>query len=352
MHWNNNLNFRVLKSAIILIFIFCAKLPEPNVRKEHHTKSGFKNIDLSYKDKKLYDVLVWQIGKLFKNLPSLKPEDYSIETNSGGEASILENKDRLSFTWIGHATVLIQLDGKNILTDPIWSDRCSPVSFAGPKRFTKPGIDIEKLPKIDIIVISHNHYDHMDLPTLKILHKKFNPKIFVGLKNKKFLEDQGLSNVYDLDWWDSEKVDSLEVHFMPTQHFSGRGLFDKYDTLWGSFILKGKKDTIYFAGDTAYFSGFKEIAKKFPNISVAILPVGAYEPRDFMKAVHMNPEESFQAFQDLKANLFLPMHYLTFVLADEALDEPLRKTKNLFQISKTNSGRLLDLKIGTVKFFP
>ncbi|MBK8396558.1 MAG: MBL fold metallo-hydrolase [Leptospiraceae bacterium] len=265
--------------------------------------------------------------------------------------SLRENKSKLSFTWIGHASVLIQLDGKNILTDPIWSERCSPISFIGPKRYTNPGLKIEDLPPIDIVIISHNHYDHLDIPTLKFLDNRDKPTFFVGLGNKELLTNEGLSNIVQLDWWDIRIEKNLKINFTPTQHFSGRGIFDRGESLWGSYVIEGKLESFYFAGDTGYFAGFKEIGKRFPNIDVAILPIGAYEPRWFMKPVHMNPEDTVLAFQDLGAKYLLPMHYHTFVLTDEALDEPLKFTKSLFESKKIQLETLLDLKIGESKFF-
>lgn len=325
---------------------------KPNL-KPHHTEKGFQNTAPNTEARNFWEAMFkWKFMNLFKlGLPSVDPDDYKIITSESDSEKIKENKKNLSVTWIGHATVLIQMDGMNILTDPIWSERCSPVSFAGPKRYTKPGIKLEELPKIDIVVISHNHYDHMDSETLIQLEKKFKPVFFAGLKNKSFLKNLGLSNIEELDWWESKKLGNLEIHFTPTQHFSGRGLFDKNTTLWGSYILKGTKNTIYFAGDTGYFYGFKEISQKFSSIDIAILPIGAYEPRWFMKEIHMNPEESFQAFLDLKANYFLPMHYLSFVLTDEALDEPLKKTEALFNSKPDLVKKLLNIKIGESKFF-
>jgi L-ascorbate metabolism protein UlaG (beta-lactamase superfamily) len=319
--------------------------------KQHHTEKGFQNLDPRVGAKGFGPVILWKLGNLFKSMPSTEAKDYKIETIPNDGAKVRGNKNRMSFTWIGHASVLIQLDGKNILTDPIWSERCSPISFIGPKRYTNPGIKLDELPPIDIIVISHNHYDHMDLPTLKELDKRFKPTIYAGLGNKDFLKNEGLTNVVELDWWDIRFDKDLKITFTPTQHFSGRGLFDRAETLWGSYIIEGKSETVYFAGDTGYFPGFKEIGKRFPKIDAAILPIGAYEPRWFMKPIHMNPEDTLQAFSDLGAKYLLPMHYLTFVLTDEALDEPLKFTKSLFESQKINLNSLLDLKIGESKFY-
>lgn len=319
--------------------------------KPHHTEFGFRNLNFKIESKGLLDVLNWQLSKIFKKLPSLNPSDYEFEVLKNDGKLLKENQTNLSATWIGHASLLIQLDGKNILTDPIWSERCSPVSFLGPKRYTPVGISMEDLPPIHIVLISHNHYDHMDIPTLKELEKRFSPYFFVGLKNSEFLKSEGLKKVIEMDWWDMSTVLNLEIHFTPTQHFSARGLFDRNKTLWGSFVVRSTENSFYFAGDTGYFSGFSEIGKKFPNLDLAILPIGAYEPRWFMKSVHMNPEDSVQAFLDLQAKYMIPMHYQTFILTDEALDEPLKFTKLEFEKRVKNLSRLIDLKIGETRFF-
>lgn len=337
-----------MRYAIILFLMSildCSNV-QVDTNKKHHTKDGFKNLSPNYVDKSFGDVIRWWWNRSFSDRPSRDPADYKIEsTVSNGEHL---KTSQYSVTWVGHATVLIQMNGINILTDPIWSERCSPVSFAGPKRYTAPGIKLDDLPTIHAVIISHNHYDHMDLPTLKILDKKFKPVIIAGLKNKKFLQSEGLTNVVELDWWDTYTLKDVEIVFTPTQHFTGRTLWDRYETLWGSYILKDKNKTFYFAGDTGYFSGFKEIGEKFPNIDLAILPIGAYLPRDFMSPVHVDPDDSYKAYLDLKAKFMLPMHYNTFALADEALDEPLKRIKNLFQTNQTEEN-LFSLKIGEHK---
>ncbi len=335
---------------MIFLLIHSCSTSKPQT-KSHHTSNGFKNPNPEFVEQGLGSLIKW-ISFRWQVEHSIDPDDYPafpIQKNDG--ALLRANSSKLTVTWIGHASTLIQIDGINILTDPIWSERCSPVSFAGPKRFTPPGLKIEDLPQIDLVILSHNHYDHMDLPTLRILENKFHPKFLAGLGNRDFLTNEGLIDVMELDWWDEVSVKGLSIHFTPTQHFTGRGIFDRFKTLWGSYVVKGKSNKVYFAGDTGYYSHFKEIGEKFGEIDVAILPIGAFEPRWFMAGVHVDPAQAVQAFEDLNAKFLVPMHYMTFVLADEKLDSPIPLTQEAFQSRKIDITRLIALKIGESRFF-
>lgn len=250
-------------------------------------------------------------------------------------------------TFINHATTLIQLDGVNVLTDPIYSERASPVSFAGPKRVRPPGIRFEELPRIDAVVVSHNHYDHLDVPTLKRVAATWpKARIFVGLGNKAFLEAQGLADVAELDWWDAQELKGITVRSVPNQHFSNRGLFDADGTLWTAWVLEGSAGKAYFGGDTGYGAHFAEVQKRLGPMRLAVLPIGAYKPEWFMSAIHMSPKEAVQAAVDLKATLAVPMHYGTFPLADdgeteavEALEAALAETPAPFAVLGFGEGR-------------
>jgi len=232
--------------------------------------------------------------------------------------------DKIQFTVVNHASVFIQAGGINILTDPVWSERCSPFSWAGPKRVHPPAIDFEALPLIHVVLISHNHYDHMDLPTLEKLRDKFDPLIITGLGNKAYLEANGFKNVVELDWWESRGEHQAQFIFVPSQHFSSRGLFDRNHTLWGGFFIKIADKSIYFAGDTGYGNFFKTISEKLGPADLSFIPIGAYEPHEFMGPVHMNPKEAVQAHVDLHSQLSVGIHYGTFQLTAEAIDQPLK----------------------------
>lgn len=233
--------------------------------------------------------------------------------------------DAMSVSFINHATLLVQVDGLNILTDPVYSTRVSPVSFAGPKRVHQPGIALEDLPPIDVILISHNHYDHLDIHTLQQLSARQpgnEPVVVTGLGNRQLIADQGYPEVVELNWDQSHQMGDFEIVFVECRHRSGRGLTDHFKTLWGSFVVKTPRGNIYFAGDTAYGPHFKEAGDRYGPFTLAMLPIGAYEPRWFMKNVHTNPAEAVQAHLDLRSEQSIGMHFGAFQLTYEARDQP------------------------------
>ncbi len=228
------------------------------------------------------------------------------------EASVADGKIRATF--INHATVLIQADGLNILTDPIWSKRAGPFSWLGTKRVRKPGVDMEDLPPIDIVLLSHDHYDHCDLPTLTSLFRKRKFLMISGMGMRKLLGEKGIDNVVELDWWQSFAIPNSEmkITFVPAMHDSGRSLFYGRTRLWGGFVIQANKGNIYFAGDTGYGEFFDELHKRFPRFALTILPVGNYEKRWIMKNQHMNPGDAVKAHLMLKSKQSMGMHYATF----------------------------------------
>ncbi|MEB3753087.1 MBL fold metallo-hydrolase [Acinetobacter sp. MD2(2019)] len=238
--------------------------------------------------------------------------------------------------FVGHATTLIQIGPYNFLTDPVWAEYAGPKQGVGPRRACPAGIALEQLPHIHAVLLSHNHYDHMDITTLTWLHKKFAMPIYTGLGNKTYLPKTW--NVVELDWWQAAHLHGFEIVYTPAQHGSGRGLRDQNMALWGSFCLKLGSQYGFFAGDTAYANHFKEIHARFGAPRFALLPIGAYEPRNLMQYVHMNPQEAFKAHMDLHAQRSIAIHYRTFQLTDESRDAP----EQALEDSMKNSSKLMN----------
>jgi len=220
----------------------------------------------------------------------------------------------LKITFINHGTVLMQMDGVNILTDPIWSKRAGPVAWFGVKRVRSPGVKMEDLPKIDIILMSHDHYDHLDLASLKQLTKQAQPLILVGLGLKTYLESEGFSNINEMDWWQEStfRSDDVKITFVPALHTSGRGLFQKNRTLWGGFVIEGAGGKIYFAGDTGYGQFLQAIKERFADFRLTVFPIGNYEKRWFMKNQHMSPDDAVKAHTLLHSKQSMGIHFGTF----------------------------------------
>ncbi len=230
---------------------------------------------------------------------------------------------RIGATFIGHASFLIQIGGRCILTDPVWSMRGSPLAFAGPRRVRAPGQALEALPGCDLLLVSHNHYDHLDLPTLREVRRRWSPPAVTGLANARHLAKAGIRGAVELDWWQSTEVAGLRITYVPAQHFSARTLSDRNRSLWGGFVIEAEGATVYFAGDSGWCPHFAEIAARFPRIDLALIPIGAYEPRFFMRTQHMDPGEAVQAHQALGARRSVGMHFGTFAgLTDEAIEGP------------------------------
>ena len=282
--------------------------------------STFRNLDPEYHRASIWAraraLIVggtWLVGERHVHpLASVKPDVAALRANSS-EATV---------TWVGHSTLLVQLDGVNILTDPIWASRSGPFSgFVGVGRYTPPAIAFDDLPRIDVVLISHDHYDHLDEPTVRHLAQQFNPRFVVPLGIKKWLAARGITNVVELDWGESVTIDGLTIVCTPAQHGSGRSLLDQGHRLWSSWAVLGSK-RFYFAGDTGYYTHFKEIGEALGPFDLAALPIGSYTPRALAKPVHMSPEEALEAWTDLHAKKFLGIHWGTFALAREAYDEP------------------------------
>jgi N-acyl-phosphatidylethanolamine-hydrolysing phospholipase D len=266
-----------------------------------------------------FDVLLWKSG-FYKEKIVYPPKDFKKFNEN-----FIFNQDKPSVTWISHSCFLIQ-GGINILTDPVWSNKCSPISFIGPSRLCKPAIPLEELPQIDFVFISHNHYDHLDKKTVKDLYKLFPNIIWIVPEGvKKWFYKNSIYRVFELSWWQTLSLQDITITSVPAQHFSGRYIFDYNKSLWSGYVMEltNLKKRIYFAGDTGYNPyDFKEIGKKWSSIDLSLIPIGCYIPRWFMKPVHIDPFEAVQIHQEVNSNFSIAMHWSTFHLSDEPTDLP------------------------------
>jgi N-acyl-phosphatidylethanolamine-hydrolysing phospholipase D len=285
--------------------------------------SAYRNLDPDYRRASAWTrartfILgaTWLVGETRVAPLALAPTD---------ARALRATSDRATVTWIGHSTVLVQLDGLSFLTDPTWADRSGPFNgLVGVSRYTPPGIRFSDLPPIDFVLISHDHYDHLDEATVVQLARTFNPRFLVPLGLKTWLADRGITNAVELNWGESVTIGGLKIVCTPAQHGSGRTLVDQGRRLWASWAVLGSK-RFYFAGDTGYYRHFKDIGDTLGPFDLAALPIGSYTPRAIAKPVHISPEEALQASLDLRATRLLGIHWGTFALAREPYDEPPRR---------------------------
>ncbi len=267
-------------------------------------------------------VLRWQFNRQKARWPARLPNPTFPPPGDAVEAG------QVSLTFIGHSTFLIRLPGPggvfSILTDPIFSERCFPVQWMGPRRVRAPGLALEALPPIDAVLVSHNHYDHMDLPSLRALHRRFRPRLLTTPGNARPLHDAGVPGAVELDWWQTAEAGPVQVTATPARHFAARGVHDRNRTLWAGFMLDMAGGRLLFAGDSGAGPHWAAIRGRLGPPGVALLPIGAYLPREIMQAVHMDPAEAVQARADLGARQAIGMHFGTFQLTDEAIDAPVQ----------------------------
>jgi len=296
-------------------------MPLMNLPKPHHTPNGFRN---NYDTAPRGNFWHWQRERWQKRLPKVPEGGYVVETLKPDVEFLKRNRKEPAITWLGHATFLLQIGGVNILTDPNLTDRASPLAFAWAKRVVPPALSFRELPHIHLVVISHNHYDHLDRRTVRRLMKQpgGSPRFFVPLGLKAWMRGTGYAKCAELDWWNWVQDFGLTLHFVPVQHWSARTPWDRNKTLWGGWIIDHPDFRFFFAGDTGYSPDFLEIGRRFAPIDLAALPIGAYEPRWFMGAVHVNPEEAVKIHQDIGARHSVAMHWGSFVLTDEPFHEP------------------------------
>jgi L-ascorbate metabolism protein UlaG (beta-lactamase superfamily) len=315
--------------AATLIVSGCSSRVNPyyDPAKPHHRPDGFQNIDPAASMPRSFgDFFRWQRERATLDIAPPKLDLAAIVPDLG---FIRGRMNHFSVTWIGHATALVQIGHTNVLTDPHFSERASPVQWAGPKRWQPPAVRLEELPRIDVVLISHNHYDHLDENSVRALNAQAGgpPLFVVPLGVERWLASVGITHTHALDWWQSVKVKDLTVQLAPVQHWSRRTLADTNSTLWGGFVVegesRGKLRRVFFSGDTGYSKQhFSDIGNRFGGFDLALLPIGAYEPRWFMSAQHINPEEAVRIHRDLRAKLSIGIHWGTFQLTDEPLDQP------------------------------
>jgi len=345
----------------------CAAAEPAPANAPHHRDGGYQNNYTAFEPKGLASLLRWKYEAWWQGVP--KAPRQPTPTVAADLAFVRSNAEaggamQPAATWLGHATVLVQAGGLNVLTDPIFSDRASPVSFAGPKRQQPPGIALADLPHVDVVLVSHNHYDHLDEASVRALNAQSGgpPLFVVPLGVKAWLASVGISNAVELDWWQSHAVSrpggTAEIVMTPVQHWSGRSLTDRLETLWGGYAVFTPGFHFFHAGDTGYSKDFADIRQRFAErqtsergggFDLALLPVGAYEPRWFMAQQHVDPTESVRIHRDLGAKRSLGMHWGTFELTDEALDEPPQRLAEARRTAGVDAAEFFLLAIGETR---
>jgi L-ascorbate metabolism protein UlaG (beta-lactamase superfamily) len=306
----------------LILLIACSGVANENIPGEaaHHVAGGFRNTNPDFRRPTTWTRWSFVVRRLWTT--SISPRTFAAPRVFNDGATLRAGNVNPSITWIGHSTLLVQIEGTNILTDPQWSERASPVSWGGPRRLSPPGLAFEDLPRIDVVLISHDHYDHLDLRTVKRLAAAHDPLFLVPLGLRAWFTDNGMTRVEEFDWWQEREYRGVKFVCVPAQHFSQRTFWDASQRLWASWAVLSPERRLYFSGDTGYFPGFKEIGQRLGPFAVAAIAIGAYLPPETMKSVHVTPEEAVQAFIDLNARAILGIHWGTFDLAEEPLDEP------------------------------
>jgi N-acyl-phosphatidylethanolamine-hydrolysing phospholipase D len=345
------MNVILLKSvgiALILLLNSCKTVESSSSEAlpAHHTKDGFKNLYVETVGKSPYSYLKM---KYFGDDPfaDQESEAHLVDVVAPNMEKILKPGSAPLITWVGHSTFLIQYQGINILTDPIFSERASPLSFAGPKRLVEIPLGLDDLPEIDFVIISHNHYDHLDIASVSALGA--NTRFLVPLKLKDWFVEQGISaeQVVEFDWWDQHNFSNVKVSATPSQHWSARGLFDRNKTLWASWHVEIAEFTFWFAGDTGYNPiQFKEVGERFKSIDLGLIPIGAYAPKWFMGLQHVNPEEALSIHRDIGASKSLGMHWGTFPLTAEPIMQPKKRLELAMAESNLDNTDFEVLSIG------
>jgi N-acyl-phosphatidylethanolamine-hydrolysing phospholipase D len=322
----------------------------------HRPGGGFQNPWAPGAPHGFLDFLKWTLIERRRNPRRLDP-DPSTFTQAPPEFVVPRaDPEQLTITWIGHTSFLVQIAGLNVLIDPVWSERASPVQFAGPRRWVPPAVELDRLPPIDAIALSHDHYDHLDARTISRLVERYPAIVwYAPLGVGTFLKTRGAREIMERDWWEEGAVGNLNVTCVPAQHFSGRTLGRRNDTLWSGWVLKSPDRSLFFAGDTALHPEFESIARRCGPFDVAILPIGAYEPRWFMGSVHMNPEDCISALDQLRAGqngkrlVMAAAHWGTFKLTDEPMDEPPERMRDRWRAAGLDGKDLWVMRHGETR---
>lgn len=368
-----------MRALIIRVFVFPLALivgcsgasSYYDPARPHHTATGFKNNHTGSVNKTFGEFVRWQIERREQGLPKppqqptpTQPPDLAAIKRYASASKVLPTTPQI--TWIGHASMLVQAGGLTVLTDPIFSERASPVQFLGPKRAQPPGITLADLPPIDVVLISHNHYDHLDKASVQALARRSaaagKPTLFlVPLGLKAWFADRGIQNTVELDWWDKYTFGGVEFNFTPVQHWSSRSFFDRSQTLWGGYAVFAPDFHWYFNGDTGYSTDFVDTQLKFADrqkldqgggFDLALIPVGAYQPRWFMSEQHVNPDESVKIHRDLQAKRSVGIHWGTFELTDESLDQPPKDLAEASKAQHLKGGEFTVMAIGETRILP
>ena len=346
-----SIRLQTLRLSVLTFFslfsLTCAA-PKTEQSKPHHTKDGFRNVYIA-DESRFSDFLKWRWNRMGKDIPGR--EDYDFPLAKNDPAFLRSNKEKVSLTWIGHATVLLQLKGKNIHTDPHFSKRASPVQWAGPQRVIPPGIPLQELPPIHMVVISHDHYDSLDEQTIAQLHQREGGEktlFLVPLGLKSWFVGLGIKRVIELDWWVNHTEADLKITAVPVQHWSQRGLLSRNRTLWAGWVIQANDFRFFFSGDTGYAPHFREIGDKLGPFDLSAIPIGAYEPRWFMRNYHINPEEALQIHLDVRSKKSVAIHWGTFILTDEPLDEPPKRLEEARRENGRSEEEFLILRHGEI----
>lgn len=311
----------------------------------HHTPQGFRNLDAPAHQPG--DVERWRKERKAAGLPKPPSQGYDHFIRQWWQPVALNSEEEDGVWWLGHASLLLRLNGRYILTDPVFSSRASPLPFAGPQRKTPSVMSVAALPPLDALVISHNHYDHLDNATVRQLLKRFPQlTIFVPLGLGDWCRRRGAKHVVELDWWQSYVFEGLTFTAVPAQHWSMRSLWDRNRSLWCGWVMEGKHQRFWFSGDTGYTPELLTIAQRLGKLDTVAIPVGAYAPRWFMSTNHMDPQSAVALWQQLGMPKAIPVHWGVFELADESLDEPVFELSQVLQDIAPDNDRFHILRIG------